>query len=142
MSAYSITRNGTTYTVRLKRRRAGVITFSIDDREYSVPCDSASRVPPPGVVVTFLPGDRVTSGSGSRSTAGTPEITAPLPGIVSDVKVREGDRVEPGATLVVIEAMKMENPIKASTAAIVKTVHIAKGQEVGHGALLLSLELV
>jgi biotin carboxyl carrier protein len=141
MSAYTVTRNGATYTVLLKRRRAGVLTFSIDDREYSVPCESTSRVPPAGVSVAPLARERVAVGAARRSATATPEITAPLPGIISDIKVCEGDRIEPGSTLVVIEAMKMENPIKASAAAVVKTVHIKKGQEVGHGALLLSLEL-
>ncbi len=141
MSSYTVTRNGNTYTVLLKHRRAGMLTFSIDDREYSVPCESTSRVLPAGVSITPLARERAAVNTTRRSANASPEVTAPLPGIISDIKVREGDRIEPGTTLVVIEAMKMENPIKASTTAIVKAVHITKGQEVGHGALLLSLEL-
>lgn len=142
MSSYAVTRDGITYTVLLKRRRAGVLTFSIDDHEYTVPCDSNCRIPPSRVTVSFIAAAHSAVGTASRSTNAIPEITAPLPGIISDVKVREGDRVEQGATLLVIEAMKMENPIKASASAIVRAVHITKGQEVGHGALLLSLDLV
>lgn len=141
MSAYTVTRDGATYTVLLKRRRAGIITFSIDEREYSVPCDSWNRVPPLGVTIAPMPRERAQSGTTSRSATIPPEVTAPLPGIISDVKVKEGDRVEHGATLVVIEAMKMENPIKTAATAVVKQVHVAKGQEVGHGALLVTLDL-
>lgn len=140
MSAYTVTRDGVAYTVILKRRRAGVLTLCIDDREYSVPCDTNHRAIPAGIAIAPIARERATSGPRGRSTATPRDVTAPLPGIVSDVKVREGDRVEAGSTLVVIEAMKMENPIKTVAPATVKAVHVTKGAEVGHGALLVSLE--
>lgn len=141
MSAYTVTCHGATYTVLLKRRRAGIITFSVNDREYSVPDESFSRSLPPGVTITPIPRERGFTGAALRSAPIPPEVTAPLPGIVSDVKVREGEEIEAGTTLVVIEAMKMENPIKTPAAARVTKVHVTKGQEISHGALLVSLEL-
>jgi biotin carboxyl carrier protein len=60
-----------------------------------------------------------------------------MPGIISEVKVREGQQVELGDTIVVIEAMKMENPIRAPRSAIVSAVKVAKGQEVQGGAVLV-----
>jgi acetyl-CoA/propionyl-CoA carboxylase biotin carboxyl carrier protein len=60
-----------------------------------------------------------------------------MPGIISEVKVREGQQVELGDTIVVIEAMTMENPIRAPRSAIVSAVKVAKGQEVQGGAVLV-----
>lgn len=67
------------------------------------------------------------------------EITAPMPGKVLRVPVREGDAVVAGQTLVVLEAMKMETALAAESDAVVKRVLVAPGQMVDHGALLIEL---
>jgi biotin carboxyl carrier protein len=67
------------------------------------------------------------------------EILAPMPGKVLKVLVRDGDLVEAGQALVVIEAMKMETTLAAESAAIVKRVRVEEGQTVDHGAVLIEL---
>ncbi len=67
------------------------------------------------------------------------EIIAPMPGKVLKVMVREGDLVEAGQPLVVIEAMKMETTLAAESAAMVKHVRVEDGQMVDHGAVLIEL---
>ena len=67
------------------------------------------------------------------------EIVAPMPGKVLKVMVRDGDLVEAGQALVVIEAMKMETTLAAESAALVKHVRVAEGDAVDHGAVLLAL---
>jgi biotin carboxyl carrier protein len=68
--------------------------------------------------------------------AGTQTVTAPLPGKVTHVAVAPGDRVERGDTLVVIEAMKMENEFRATAAGTVAEVRVAPGQAVNAGDVL------
>ncbi len=80
--------------------------------------------------------------SGARRHArglAAPEITAPMPGKVLKLLVEEGDAVEAGQPLVVIEAMKMETTLSAESAAIVKRVRVAVGEMVDHGAVLIEL---
>ena len=67
------------------------------------------------------------------------EMLAPMPGKVLKVLVRDGDLVEAGQPLVVIEAMKMETTLAAETAALVKHVLVEEGQTVDHGAVLIEL---
>ena len=67
------------------------------------------------------------------------EITAPMPGKVLRVLVREGDAVVAGQALVVLEAMKMETALAAESEAVVKRVLVAPGQTVDHGARLIEL---
>ncbi len=67
------------------------------------------------------------------------EITAPMPGKVLKVLVHDGDLVETGQPLVVIEAMKMETTLAAESAAMVKHVRVEEGQSVDHGAVLIEL---
>jgi acetyl/propionyl-CoA carboxylase alpha subunit len=74
-----------------------------------------------------------------RSAGDQSEITAPMPGTVIRVLVAPGDTVEAREPLLVLEAMKMETPVVAPYAAVVKAVHVAEGDPVAGGALLIEL---
>ena len=63
-----------------------------------------------------------------------------MPGVVISVLAEEGDRVEPRQPLLVLEAMKMETPLVSPYEAVVKRVHVAEGERVAGGALLVELE--
>lgn len=69
----------------------------------------------------------------------TPEITAPMPGKVVKLPVREGQQVGTGEVLVVLEAMKMETALHAESPAVVKQIQASVGQMVDHGTVLLVL---
>ncbi|MEM0517264.1 MULTISPECIES: acetyl-CoA carboxylase biotin carboxyl carrier protein subunit [Aequorivita] len=68
------------------------------------------------------------------------EIHAPMPGIILEVNVAEGDKVEKGDFLCVLEAMKMENTLTAPRDGVIKSVNISKGETVDKGKLLIELE--
>ncbi len=70
--------------------------------------------------------------------AGTP-LKAPLPGTISDIRVAVGQQVSVGDTLVVLEAMKMQNNIEAETAGQVTAILVNKGDTVMEGAVLLTI---
>ena len=72
----------------------------------------------------------------------TPEIVAPMPGKVLEVLVAAGDVVAHGAPLIRMEAMKMEQTIRASAPAKVREVRVEAGAMVGPGAVLLVLDPV
>ena len=64
-----------------------------------------------------------------------------MPGTVISVAVTEGDRVQTGQTLMVIESMKMETGIKATDQAVVKKLHFQPGDTFDRNAVLVSLDL-
>jgi biotin carboxyl carrier protein len=72
--------------------------------------------------------------------SGPAPLVAPMPGLIVRVTVDVGDDVHPGQGLVVMEAMKMENELRSTSAGTVKRVHVAAGTAVEKGALLLELE--
>jgi pyruvate carboxylase subunit B len=79
--------------------------------------------------------------SGTSTTASGPApLVAPMPGMIVRVAVRIGDAVQAGQGLVVMEAMKMENELRATTAGTVKAVLAQPGSAVEKGAVLLELE--
>ncbi|MGD8867984.1 MAG: biotin/lipoyl-binding protein [Gemmatimonadales bacterium] len=77
---------------------------------------------------------------GDSASHGPLEIRAPMPGLVIKVEVEPGAQVERGQGLVVIEAMKMENELKAMAAGRVQAVRVAAGQAVDKGEPLLVIE--
>lgn len=93
------------------------------------------------VAATVRPaGARRSRGGGADGAAGPQRVVAPMPGKVVRVLVAAGDAVAARQGLVVVEAMKMENELRAARAGRVATVAVAEGQSVDAGALLAVVE--
>ena len=71
---------------------------------------------------------------------GTLEITAPLPGIIYNVKVKEGDNIKQGQSLFTLMAMKMENDITSPREGILKEIKVKKEDNVNRGDVLAIIE--
>ena len=107
-----------------KREEDGVAVLTFHDREVRVPVeDERTRE-----------SKRLTAGS--RKAVGKGEIKSVMPGVVKEVRVKAGDRVALHQPLLVLEAMKMENEIRADRAGVVASVAVKAGQAVEKGALL------
>ncbi len=68
------------------------------------------------------------------------EIKAPMPGLVLDIAVTEGQQVREGDKILILEAMKMENSIMIHADAVIKKIFIKSGQAVDKGQVLIELE--
>ena len=127
-SIYLLTIGGTLHRLAIVRG-AGRGQFSIwtDDHRFEVEAlDERRRA------------IREIAGS-SASAAGPAPLLAPMPGLVVRVNVQPGDEVQPGQPLVVIEAMKMENELRATAAGVVDSVRVQPGAAVEKGAVLIEL---
>jgi len=76
----------------------------------------------------------------STSTSAEGAVTAIMPGKIVDLRVREGDAVSEGDVLVVLEAMKMENELKAPQSGTVRAVHVQVGDDVEQHQVLVEIE--
>jgi pyruvate carboxylase subunit B len=76
----------------------------------------------------------------SARPVGPSSLAAPMPGLVVRVLVEPGDRVQAGQGVVVIEAMKMENELRAATAGVVRAIPVKAGSPVEKGAVLVEFE--
>jgi biotin carboxyl carrier protein len=83
---------------------------------------------------------RQKSGHPAAAAAGPQRVTSPMPGKVVRVLVKPGDAVTARQGLVVVEAMKMENELRAARDGRVRDVAVAEGQSVDAGAMLLTVE--
>ena len=79
-------------------------------------------------------------GGGGGGAAGSGKVTVPMQGTIVKVLVSEGDEVEAGQTVCVLEAMKMENNIAADKAGTVKEIRVTAGQSVGSGDVVVVIE--
>jgi len=84
--------------------------------------------------------ERAAHAVAKRKASGRRTITAAMPGIVVEVRAAAGDEVEDGETLVVVEAMKMQNPVAADGKGKVRAVYVKAGDPVASGAVLVELE--
>ena len=109
-------------------------TYTVEVEEVHEKGEVPSQVSPPKSWLSVR--KRTVS---PRAPVGDGVIIAPLPGVVSDLRVSKGDSVDAGAVLLVLEAMKMENEIHSPSGGVVEEVYIEIGEQVGRGARLVKV---
>ena len=77
--------------------------------------------------------------SAPTAGAGKP-VVAPLPGTINEIKVKVGDKVNAGDTVVILEAMKMQNNIEAETSGTITGINVNKGDAVMEGDTLVTIK--
>ena len=125
--ARSLLLDGASY--RIAARRVGPETWDLHSRGSRLRAD---------VVDERTRAIREMTGAGAGA-AGPRPVVAPMPGMVVKIEVEEGDVVEAGQGVVIVEAMKMENELKADARATVLKIRVDEGQAVDKDELLVEL---
>ena len=114
----------------------------INGVEFDVEMDKPIAQPKPVVRAVAAPVKTVEAPKAAQEAVaqGVTAVKAPLPGTVNDIKVTVGQAVKKGQTVVVLEAMKMENNIDAERDGKIAEVRVAKGDTVMEGAVLVTIE--
>jgi biotin carboxyl carrier protein len=125
------------YEVEIVDIFARPVIARVDGREFTVSPEEGSQLSAVRNEVTALkpvaiPRQPLHPGGSVR------ELTAPLPGTVIEVFVKPGDRIETGHIILIIEAMKMKNSIRATRAGEVAEVLVSAGQTVAHRQALVN----
>ena len=79
------------------------------------------------------------AGDTGKAATGKP-VVAPLPGTINEIKVKVGDKVNAGDTVVILEAMKMQNNIEAETSGTITGINVNKGDAVMEGDTLVTIK--
>jgi biotin carboxyl carrier protein len=117
--------NGTNYKVELVN----------NEEELTLVARPAAKAP----AATAAAPKATTPAPTKPAGGGAGVVKSPLPGIIIDVLVNEGDDVKKGQTVVMLEAMKMENAIQATQDGKVTGIHVAKGDSVLEGVALVTI---
>jgi biotin carboxyl carrier protein len=144
MKEYKYTINGTKYEVAVGDIEENIVTVTVNGEDFKVemekPAEPEKKKPVLGKSATASPTDSdspaVDKGSVNKNNA----IKAPLPGVITDIKVAVGDEVQAGDTVIVLEAMKMANALQAEKAGKVTAICVKIGESVMEDDALVVIE--
>ena len=135
MKAYKFKINGNAYDVTVKGIEGRIASVSVNGKDYEVEFEDA----PAAESSVVAPVQAVASAPRHEEEFVGKVVRSPLPGVLIELNVREGQNVRRGQKLAVLEAMKMENEILAEADGVVKEVFVQKGDSVLEGAKIVSI---
>uniref|UniRef100_A0A7V4GAI3 Acetyl-CoA carboxylase biotin carboxyl carrier protein subunit n=1 Tax=Desulfobacca acetoxidans TaxID=60893 RepID=A0A7V4GAI3_9BACT len=146
MRRYHLTIAGKNFEVEIQAVEGGQARVVVNGRPYEVAFRSAAAAPRPSPappapsppVSRPAPPPPPSPREGAPGT-GAGAVTAPMPGVILEVLVHVGDRVQVGDTVIKLEAMKMENDIKSPVAGTVAEILTTKGANVTVGDVLVMI---
>lgn len=142
-NAYCGRINDVEYSITNVEHTPTCIVFTLNDIRYAVytrKCGDHYYCSVAGENYTF----EQKVGTGFRRTTAREQsedsVSSPMPGLVVKIPVAVGDAVDEGTTLAIIEAMKMQNELRASRKGIVKKIHFQEGEQVDAFQPIVELE--
>jgi biotin carboxyl carrier protein len=146
-SLYRVAVDGNEFIVDGKKTGRTNYSLIVDNRSFEIEVDNAEdeyRVLVDGrnYHVSLVDERRVRVGGGQSDfqLQGRQKVSVPMPGKIIAVLISEGDSVERGQGLVIVEAMKMENEVRSPIAGVVKEIKVKPGDAVEGGAVLVIVE--
>jgi glutaconyl-CoA/methylmalonyl-CoA decarboxylase subunit gamma len=138
MSKFKYLINGNEYEVTIDSFAGSVATLTVNGVTYQVEVQRERKTP------TRVERPKVVTGAGPQISRTKPQsaagaVTSPLPGVIKEIKVKEGEEVKQGDCVVILEAMKMDNEIYAGDDGVVLKVHVQPGQQVLEGETLVTV---
>lgn len=149
MKEFTFKINGAEYKCAVEEIEAGLTNVTVNGKTYQVetekPAAPAPKPAAPKAAPVAAPAPVAAAPAPAAAPAAAPvaadgvKVKSPLPGSVIKVVVTEGQAIKKGDTLLVLESMKMENPIMAEQDGTVKQIVVAAGQNVMQDDVLLVL---
>lgn len=143
MKNYKFKINGKDYNVTVGEANGKMLSVNVNGADYQVELENAPAAAP-AAPVQAAPAPAAQAAPAPQATpapaAGAGEkVNSPLPGVIIEVSVREGQAVKAGQKVAVLEAMKMENEISAPKDGTITAIHVNKGDSVLEGAPVVSI---
>lgn len=140
----NVTVNGIPFEVEMKQPvKAGKQKVKLTDGQNNISANSAASAGSASGSNSAGSSSAASPDSASSSKQATPAagkpVVAPLPGTINEIKVKVGDKVNAGDTVVVLEAMKMQNNIDAETSGTIASINVNKGDAVMEGDTLMTI---
>ena len=135
----NVTVNGIPFEVEMKQPvKSSKQKVKLNEGQNNVSASPAASTSPATGSSSAVSSDSASSSKQATPAAGKP-VVAPLPGTINEIKVKVGDKVNAGDTVVVLEAMKMQNNIDAETSGTIASINVNKGDAVMEGDTLVTI---
>jgi biotin carboxyl carrier protein len=137
--------DGTEYTANVEEKEDGKLAVTVNGKAYEVEVPghvaAAPKVQPvkPAAAAAPVAAPAAAPAAPKKASGAGTAITAPLPGVITSIEVKEGDQVKAGQTVIVMEAMKMANNITAESDGTVKAILVQQGAQVQSGDALIEI---
>ncbi len=139
MKNFKFTISGNTYEVEIKSLEGNIASIEVNGTPYTVELHREVRKSKtPTLIRAEIPPSKRDKIEKKEKGSSDPVI-APLPGTIIKILVKPGDLVKKGQTLLVMEAMKMENKIRSGKDGVVESVKVTQGSGVLQGDILIEL---
>lgn len=143
MKEYKYTINGNKYNVTIAGIEDNIANVVVNGEEYKVEMEKEPEPVKKKVVVKPVaapaPAEAPASGNGTKVNVNN-AVKSPLPGVIVGIKVKVGDEVKAGDTVVVLEAMKMANNLDTERSGKVTAVLVSEGESVMEDTPLVVIE--
>lgn len=141
MKNYSYKINGKEYNVAIGDIHGTQATVNVNGTDYTVelPAAAAAPIAAPVSPVAAAPAPAAAKPAAAAAPAGAGNVVAPLPGTVLSIDCKVGDTVSASDTVIVLEAMKMENAIHAGRAGRITAINVKPGDSVLEGDTLVTI---
>lgn len=141
MKEYNYKIKGAPYNVKINGIEENIAKVEVNGIEFEVELEKPIAQPKPVVRAVAAPVKTIEPPKKAQEAveSGVHAVHAPLPGTINDIKVTVGQSVKKGDTVVVLEAMKMENNIDAECDGKIQEIKVAKGDTVMEGAILVTI---
>ena len=143
MKEYKYKINGNLYNVVIGDIEDNIAHVEVNGTHYTVEMEKkpkAAPAPKPVARPAARPVAAPAAAAPAKPAAAKSGVKSPLPGVILDIKVKEGDEVKKGQTIIILEAMKMENSINADKDGKVTAINVSKGESVLEGTDLVIIE--
>lgn len=140
MKEYKYTINGNKYEVTIGEIVENIADITVNGESYKVEMEQEVKPEKPKVVVRPVAAPATSAPSQPGRNNSQNAVKAPLPGVITEIKVNVGDEVKSGDTVVVLEAMKMANNLEAEKVGKVTAICVQAGQSVMEGDALVVIE--
>jgi len=140
MKEYKYTINGNKYEVVISDITENIATLTVNGEEYTVEMEKQAAPEKPKPVVRQTSESSEGGEAKSAGAASGSAVKAPLPGVITEICVTEGQEVQAGDTVVVLEAMKMANALEAEKSGKVTAIVVKVGQSVMEDEALIYIE--
>ena len=141
MKEYKFKINGKDYTVAIGQAEGKVLTVNVNGADYQVELENAPAASPvqAAPVAQAAPAAAAAPAPAAAPAGAGEKVNSPLPGVIVEVCVKEGQAVKAGQKVAVLEAMKMENEIPAPKDGTITGIHVAKGDSILEGAPVVTI---